>query len=184
MDPIEQNHFRTAPDGSRVFFPWRPTGRGYRVPSPEVERRLTRVLGLLYVAMLVLGTIGYAWAMHGGTDPTLANVLKVVAAALLLAVLPLPFYVLWLSRVLPELAPSDFRVDSAAIRAEAISRLGPTDARNAALASLAFAAAAVLMACVDPAHRGFAIFAALFFVALGVFALRMQLARNRSSTTE
>jgi len=37
-DPVELNHFRQAPDGSTVFFPWRLTGRGYILPDEKAKR--------------------------------------------------------------------------------------------------------------------------------------------------
>ena len=64
-DIVELNHFRQAPDGTTVFFPWRPVGRGYILPDEKAKRSALRITRALYASIFVAASLAYAVVRHG-----------------------------------------------------------------------------------------------------------------------
>jgi hypothetical protein len=170
-DPVELNHFRQAPDGSTVFFPWRLTGRGYILPDEKAKRSAMRITRALYVSIFVAA--GLAVATTGAEGPVrevdFADFFRVLVLALLFALVPLGFYVLWLLWVIYDLPPSDFHLSREELRVQAFANVPRKDMRRGIYASAAMIAACLVVAWVDPSHRWLGAVGVVVFGGLALF---------------
>jgi Na+/H+ antiporter NhaD/arsenite permease-like protein len=170
-DPVELNHFRQAPDGSTVFFPWRLTGRGYILPDEKAKRSALRMTRALYVSIFVAAGLAFAVAQQGVPiqEVDFADFCRMLFLALLFALVPLCFYVLWLLRVIYDLPPSDFHLSREELRVQALANVPRKEMRRGVLASAAMLAACLVVALVDPSHRWLGAVGILVFGGLGLF---------------
>ena len=169
-DPVELNHFRQAPDGSTVFFPWRLTGRGYILPDTKAKRSALRVTRALYVSIFVAAGLAFAVVRHGVPirEVDFADFFHVLVLALLFALVPLGFYVLWLLRVIYDLPPSDFHLSREELRVQALANVPRKDMRKGVVASAAMLAACLVVAWIDPSHRWLGAVGVVVFGGLGL----------------
>jgi hypothetical protein len=110
--PIDRAFFRTADDGTTVFFPWGLTHRGYRLPDDAAKRMASRAASMLMAAVMASGI----WAAEvlepvarsegTGLDEILGRLVW-PGAALLLAILS---YAWWTSRFVEHFPESDLQV--------------------------------------------------------------------------
>jgi hypothetical protein len=110
--PIDRAFFRTADDGTTVFFPWGLTHRGYRLPDDAAKRRASRAASMLLAAVMAsaiwAGEMLKPIARSDGTGlADIAGGLVWPGAALLLAVLS---YAWWASRFVEHFPESDLQV--------------------------------------------------------------------------
>jgi hypothetical protein len=170
-DPVELNHFRQAPDGSTVFFPWRLTGRGYILPDEKAKRSALRMTRALYVSIFVAAGLAFGVARHGVPirEVDFAGFCHVLLLALLFALVPLGFYMLWLLRVIYDLPPSDFHLSREELRVEALANVPRKEMRRGVFASAAMLAVCLGVAWIDPSHRWLGAVGIVVFGGLGLF---------------
>jgi hypothetical protein len=109
---VDRGFFRTAEDGTTVFFPWGFDHRGYRLPDPEARKRASRAVSLLFAAAIAIGT----WAASllepfleegSGSASEILGALALPGAVLAAA---FAAYWLWVTRFVETLHESDLRV--------------------------------------------------------------------------
>jgi hypothetical protein len=185
-DPVEFNHFRQAPDGSTIFFPWRLTGRGYILPDAKAKRSAMRMLSAVYVSVFVAAGLAYAVARHGVPirEVEFADFFHMLVLALLFALVPLGFYVLWLLRAIYDLPPSDFHLSREELRAQALVHVPRNDMRKGIFASAVMLAACLGVAWVDPSHRWLGAVGIVVFGGLGLLFARTLRASRKTGGDE
>jgi hypothetical protein len=173
-DPVELNHFRQAPDGSSVFFPWRLTGRGYILPDEKAKRSAMRITRALYVSMFVAAGLAFAVVRQGVPirEVDFADFCHLLGMALLFALVPLGFYVLWLLRVIYDLSPSDFHLSREELKVQALTNVQRNEIRKGLFASAAMLAACLGVAWIDPSHRWLGALGIVLFGGLGLLFAR------------
>ena len=173
-DPVELNHFRQAPDGSTVFFPWRLTGRGYILPDEKAKRSALRMTNALYVSIFVAAGVAYAVVLDGVPilEVDFADFCHVLVLALLFMLVPLAFYVLWLLRVIYDLSPSDFHLSREELKVQALTNVQRNEIRKGLFASAAMLAACLGVAWIDPSHRWLGALGIVLFGGLGLLFAR------------
>jgi hypothetical protein len=169
-DPVEFNHFRQAPDGSTVFFPWRLTGRGYILPDAKAKRSAMRMTRALYSSVFVAAGIAYAVVLGDvpirETGP--ADFFHVLVVALLFALVPTGFYLLWLVRTIYDLPPSDFRLSREELKVQAFANMSRREMRKGVFASAAMTAVCLGVAWAAPSHRWLGAVGVVVFGGLGL----------------
>lgn len=173
-DIVEFNHFRQAPDGTTVFFPWRLGGSGYILPDEKAKRSAMRVVRALYFSIFVAAGLAYSVVRHDVPirDVGVADFLHMIVLALLFVLVPLGFYLLWLLRVIYDLPPSDLRLSREEWKAQALRNVPRSDMRKGIFASAVMTAACLGVAWVDPPHRWLGVVGLVLFGGLGVFFAR------------
>jgi len=152
FDALTSGYFKTAPDGSKLFFPWGVLGRGYTIDSEQDYERLRRQVKAYTIVSLVLIV---------GVTALQAYVGAVVLGALLIA-----FYLGWMRYLLRGLQASDERLslqDSMTSQARAHSVTGLWLLQ---IGALAFVALGILILVVDPGNWLVAFGSIVFFRAL------------------
>jgi len=180
-DLVELNHFRQAPDGSSVFFPWRLTGRGYILPDEKAKRSAMRMTRALYVSIFVAAGLAFAVIRHGVPirEVDFADFCHVLGMALLFALVPLGFYVLWLLRAIYDLPHSDFRLSREELKLQALANAPRKEMRKGVFASAAMLAACLGVAWIDPSHRWLGAVGIVLFGGLGLlFAQTLRASRK------
>jgi hypothetical protein len=174
-DPVELNHFRQAPDGSSVFFPWRLTGRGYILPDEKAKRSAMRMTRALYASIFVAAGLAYAVAQDGVPirEVDFADFCRLLVLALLFALVPLGFYALWLLRVIYDLPPSDFRLSREELKLQALANVPRKDMRMGVFASAAMVAVCLGVAWIDPSHLWLGAVGVVLFGGLGLSFARI-----------
>ena len=170
-DPVELNHFRQAPDGSTVFFPWRLTGRGYILPDEKAKRSALRMTNALYVSIFVAAGLAFAVVRHGVPirEVDFADFVHMIVLGLIFTLVPLGFYVLWLIRVIYDLPPSDFHLSRQELKVQALANVPRKEMRRGVYASAAMLAACLGVAWIDPSHRWLGAVGLVVFGGLGLF---------------
>jgi hypothetical protein len=81
IDALTSSCFKTAQDGSKLFFPWGTLGRGYVIPSQPVYERLQRqVSAVMALTLPVSITVVVLSNLFGLTIAALAIVLCIACA--------------------------------------------------------------------------------------------------------
>jgi hypothetical protein len=81
IDALTSSCFKTAQDGSKLFFPWGTLGRGYVIPSQPVYERLQRqVSAVMALTLPVSITVVVLSNLFGLTIVALAIVLCIACA--------------------------------------------------------------------------------------------------------
>jgi hypothetical protein len=93
------SNFKTASDGSRLFFPWAPSGRGYVIASERDYQRLQRQIKIYFTVFYVL-IFGYLFL------PTHFIGAWYIALAVI-AVPLMGFYGMWVWSLCRRLQPSN-----------------------------------------------------------------------------
>jgi hypothetical protein len=181
-DIVEFNHFRQAPDGTTVFFPWRLAGRGYILPDEKAKRSALRVVRTFYVSILVAASLAYAVVRHDVPirEVGFADFVHVIVLALLFALVPLAFYALWLVRVIYDLPPSDLRLSRAALKAQALANVPRRDMRRGIFASAVLTAACLGVAWFDPSRHWLGAVGLVVFGGLGILFARVLRASRKA----
>ena len=180
-DIVEFNHFRQAPDGTTVFFPWRLVGRGYILPDEKAKRSALRMVRTLYASIFVAASLAYGVVRHDVPirEVGFADFVHVIVLALLFMLVPLGFYALWLVRVIYDLPHSDLQLSRAALKAQALANLPRSDMRKGVFGSAVLIAASVGVAWVDPSHRWLGAVGLVLFGGLGIlFAWALRASRK------
>jgi hypothetical protein len=168
FDALTSGSFKTAPDGSKLFFPWGIWGRGYAVTSEQDYERLRQQMKTYYIVSLPL-IIGSAVA-------------KIYVAAIIIAALLLGFYLVWMRSLLPRLQPSDERLslqESMTSQARQYSAMGLWLLE---VAALAFVCGGILILIFDPSNWLIALPSIGFFGLCAVAFARMLFLRGRAGT--
>jgi hypothetical protein len=185
-DPVEFSHFRQAPDGSTVFFPWRLTGRGYILPDANAKRSAMRMMRAVYVSTFVAAGLAFAVVrtdvpIH---EADFAYFFHVLVLALLFMLVPLGFYVLWLVRAIYDLPPSDFHLSREELRFQVLANVPRNDMRKGVFASAAMLAACLGVAWIDPSHRWLGALGIVLFGGLGLLFARTLRASRKTRGDE
>jgi Ca2+/Na+ antiporter len=167
FDALTSANFKTAPDGSRLFFPWGILGRGYTIPTDEDCRRLQRqVKGYMVVSLVLM----LASAELVG-DPF----------AFVVAVSFMGFYLVWMRYALRRLKKSDERLSLQESMAAQARALNVVILWLLEIFSVAFVAGGILMLVVDPGKRLLAL-ASIFLSGLAAAKVaRMLVLRRRAA---
>jgi len=167
---VELNHFRRAPDGTTIFFPWRLGGRGYILPDEKTKRSAMRVMRTLYVSIFVAAGLAYSVVRRDVPirDVGVADFLHMIVLALLFTLVPLGCYVLWLLRVICDLPHSDLQLSREELKAQALRNVPRSDMRKGIFASAVMTAVCLGVAWVDPSHRWLGAVGLLLFGGLGL----------------
>lgn len=180
-DIVERNHFRRAPDGTIVFFPWRLTGRGYVLPDERAKRSAMRMTRALYFSIFVAAGLAYGVVRQGVPirEVDFADFVHMIALGLLFMLVPLGFYVLWLLRVIYDLPPSDLQLSREQLKAEALANVPHGAMRKGIFASAVMIALCLGVAWVDPSHRWLGALGLVLFGGLGLlFAWTLRASRG------
>jgi hypothetical protein len=167
FNALTSGYFKTAQDGSKLFFPWGATGRGYAIPTQEDYERLHRRIKIYQIVSLV--------AIVG------AVVAKLYLGALIIATLSVAFYGAWTPFLLRGLQPSDERLsmqESMASQARAHSAVGLWLLE---IVALMFIATGVVMLVVDPGERLIALTSIVFFCACAAALAHMLVLHRRDA---
>jgi hypothetical protein len=96
LDAMLSLWFKTAPDGRKVYFPWRSTGHGYTIASEHDYRRLHQQLKVIWVSVPILGYLLVLLASAAfSSGSALLKGYVILALPIVLVFFPLLFYV-WL----------------------------------------------------------------------------------------
>ena len=96
LDAMLSLWFKTAPDGRKVYFPWRSTGCGYTIASEHDYRRLHQQLKVIWVSVPILGYLLVLLASAAfSSGSALLKGYVILALPIVLVFFPLLFYV-WL----------------------------------------------------------------------------------------
>jgi hypothetical protein len=156
-------YFKTAQDGSKLFFPWGALGRGYVIASEQDYKRLQRLVKVYTMVSLLL-MVG-AVALQG------------YVGCLVISALLIVFYMVWTRYLLRGLRPSDERLslqDSMTTQGLWLREIG----------ALAFVGFGILIIVFDPGNWLIALASIVFFgLCAAVFTRRLVL-RWRAATTQ
>ena len=170
FDALTNSSFKTAQDGTRLFFPWGVRGRGYRFASEQDYLRLrTQIKAYLIVSLvLIIGSgalVGYPYA------------LAVVVPLLV-------FYFAWIPFVLRKLERSDERLSlQESITSQALEH-NPTTLRFLQIAAIVFVVLGAIMLLSGTGNQPIAFASILFFGFGAIVFTRMIAIRQRASTTQ
>ena len=170
FDALTSSSFKTAPDGSHVFFPWGVMGRGYVIPSQQDYERLRQQLKtyMIVIMALIIGTVASQQYIAAFA----------VAAALMV------FYLIWIRYQLRGLQRSDERLtvnDSFTTQARTHSLAGLWTLQ---IVSLVFVAAGIFILVVEPAKWLTGLACIIFFGLCAAVFSWMLVLRRRSSPTD
>jgi hypothetical protein len=167
FDALTTSSFKTAQDGTRLFFPWGIRGSGYRIPSEENYLRLRRQIKAYLMVSLVLIIV---------SGPLLGYPRSFAIAALLIG-----FYLVWVRQALRGLTKSSERLTlQESMTSQAVAH-NPVVLRLLQIASIVFVVCGALMLFADSRSRLIGLLAILFFGACGVFITRMITLRRRAT---
>jgi hypothetical protein len=94
LDAMLSLWFNTAPDGRKVYFPWRSTGRGYTIASEHDYRRVHQQLKVIWVSVPILGYLLVLLASAAfSSGSALLKGYVILALPIVLVFFPLLFYV-------------------------------------------------------------------------------------------
>jgi Ca2+/Na+ antiporter len=164
FDALASGNFKTAADGSRLFFPWGILGRGYAVASQEDYQRMRQQIKIYYIVSLVLIIISAG--------------LRAYVAEAVIVVLLLGFYLVWMLSLQRRLQPSNERLslrESMATQARVHSAAGLWLLE---IAALLFVGAGIAMLVFDPSDWLIAVASIAFFGAGAAVFARMLLLRR------
>src|SRR5579863_10559488 len=95
FDALTNSSFKTAEDGTSLFFPWGIVGRGYGIPTEQHYLRLRQQIKTYLVVSFVL---------------IVPSAIMVGVAAFAILVPLIGFYLIWMRYVLRDLKRSDERL--------------------------------------------------------------------------
>jgi hypothetical protein len=170
FDALTSSSFKTAPDGSQVFFPWGVMGRGYVIPSQQDYERLRQQLKtyMIVIMVLIIGTVASQQYIAA----------FVVAAGLII------FHQMWIRYQLRGLQRSDERLT--------VNDSFTTQARTHSLAglwlleiiSLVFVATGISILVVEPEKWLIAVACIIFFGFCAAVFARMLVLRRRGGPAD
>ena len=156
LDAMLSLWFKTAPDGRKVFFPWRSTGRGYPIASDHDYRRLHQQLKVIWVSVPMLGCLLVLLASAAfSSGSALLKGYVILTLPIVLVFFPLLFYV-WLGYWLRRLQPSDEKYERMSLQEGMtfVARLYPSGALwLMEIVALAFVSLGIVAFIVNPGRR-------------------------------
>jgi hypothetical protein len=170
FDALASANFKTARDGSKLFFPWGILGRGYTIASDEDYRRRQQQVKHYMIVSLVLIFASSSLADYAST--------------FVMAVPLIGFYLVWMRYALRRLKKSDERLS---LQESMTSR---AQAHNVVILwlleifAVAFVAVGILMLVVDPGKRLLAITGIFFFGFCAAAIAWMLVLRRRTAITQ
>jgi hypothetical protein len=96
LDAVTSGYFKTTQDGSKLFFPWGVSGRGYVVASEQHFERLQRQFKFFWALSFVLIIGSSSLPPHWG--------------AFAIGALVIVYYAIWMQFLLRRLRPSQERL--------------------------------------------------------------------------
>jgi hypothetical protein len=170
FDALTNSGFKTAQDGTRLFFPWGTMGRGYRIASEQDYLRLRKqvktYLAVSLFLIIVSGpAVGYPYALA-------------------IAVPLMAFYLAWMPFVLGKLQRSDERLSfQESMTSQAVAH-NPKTLRFLQIASVAFVVIGAVMLLTGFGDQLSALVSIFFFGFCAIVFTRMIAVRQRVSTTQ
>jgi hypothetical protein len=159
IDALTSSCFKTAQDGSKLFFPWGTLGRGYVIPSQPVYERLQRQVSAVMALALPVGL----------TVVVLPNLFGLTIAALAI-VLCMACAVVWTRYVVRGLQPATERLSLQESMTSQARLHSPALLWSMLIGMLVFVGAGIYVFVIDPrnwitavAMTGLSGFGAAFF---------------------
>ena len=162
LDAMLSLWFNTAPDGRKVYFPWRSTGRGYTIASEHDYRRVHQQLKVIWVSVPILGCLLVLLASAAfSSDSALLKGYVILALPIVLVFFPLLFYVwlgywrYWLRRLQPSDEKYKYeRMSRQEVMNFFVARLYPSGALwLMEIVALAFVSLGIVAFIVNPGSR-------------------------------
>lgn len=178
FDALTSASFKTAADGSRLFFPYGIWGRGYAIPSEQDYGRLQRQLKTYYAVMFTL-IIGGSLLVR---IIDLSLLQTYVAEGVVVAVL-LGFHQVWMRSVRRRLQPSNEALSLQESLTTQARLAGPAVLWSLEIISLIFVGGGIAMLISDPSNWLAALAATVFFGACSALTARMILLRRRAASS-
>jgi hypothetical protein len=167
FDALTSSSFKTASDGTRLFFPWGTLGSGYSIASEQDYLRLRRQIKIYLTVSLVLIVV---------CNPFLGYLITFAIVALLIG-----FYLVWMRYTLRELKKSSERLSlQESMTSQALAH-NLTTLWLLQVAAVAFVVIGVVMLFASPGSRLIGLLSVLFFGVCGIFNARMIAMRRRET---
>ena len=167
FDALTSSSFKTAQDGTRLFFPWGTLGGGYCLASEQDYLRLRQQIKTYLIVCLVLIII---------SNPLLGYLTTFAIAALMVGL-----YLVWMRYALRGLEKSGERLS---LRESMTSQARTHNAATLWLlqiASIIFVIIGAVMLFADSGNRLIGLASILFFGTCGIFIARMLWLRRRAT---
>ena len=169
FDALTSSSFKTAPDGTKLFFPWGTLGSGYSIASEQDFLRLRRQIKIYLTVSLVLIVI---------SNPLLGYLNTFAIAVILIG-----FYLVWMRYALRGLKKSSEKLSlQESMTSQALAH-NLTTLWLLQFAAVAFVVIGIVMLFTSSGSRLIGLLAILFFGVCGIFTARMIALRRRATIT-
>jgi hypothetical protein len=168
FDALTESSFKTAQDGTRLFFPWGIMGSGYRIATEQDYLRLRQQIKAYMIISFVL---------------IIPLVLLVGAAAFAILVPLMGFYLVWMRYVLRDLTRSDEQLSLRESMTSQARRHNPALLRFLQISSIVFVICGAVMLLSASGSQLIALLSILFFGLCTVMLTRM-IALRRAVTDQ
>ena len=158
FDALTESSFKTAQDGTRLFFPWGIMGSGYRLATEQDYLRIRQQIKAFMIISFVL---------------IIPLVMLVGAAAFAILVPLMGFYFVWMRYALRNLVRSDEQLSLRESMTSQARRHNPALLRFLQIASIVFVVGGAIMLLSAPGKQLIGFLSILFFGLCAVMITRM-----------